>query len=107
MKRYQRQISLPEIGTKGQHKLYQAKVLVVGAGGLGCPVLMNLALAGIGTLGIVDGDVVDETNLHRQFLYSIEDCGKSKTKVAASVILKSNPDCQVKTFSEFLSLHNA
>ena len=71
--RYSRQIVLPEIGVLGQQKLRDAHVLVIGAGGLGCPVLQNLAAAGVGSLGIVDGDVVEETNLHRQFLYTLKD----------------------------------
>jgi molybdopterin/thiamine biosynthesis adenylyltransferase/rhodanese-related sulfurtransferase len=98
MKRYERQIALPEIGISGQQKLAKAKVLIVGAGGLGCPVLQNLAAAGVGKIGIVDGDVVDETNLHRQFLYTPADCGKSKVAVASAVVLKQNPEIQVTEY---------
>ncbi|MCF6129987.1 HesA/MoeB/ThiF family protein [Flavobacterium sp. AS60] len=95
MKRYKRQITLPEIGISGQQKLADAKVLLVGVGGLGCPVLQNLAAAGVGNIGIVDGDIVEETNLHRQYLYSLSDCGKSKVAVAAEVVSKQNPDIDI------------
>lgn len=105
--RYSRQIALSEIGEAGQLKLQNARVLVIGAGGLGCPVLQNLAAAGVGTIGIVDGDVVDETNLHRQLLYTLNDCGKSKVEVAKSAILKLNPEIKVNMFAEFFSTQNA
>ncbi len=106
-KRYSRQIALAEIGESGQLKLQNASVLVIGAGGLGCPVLQNLAAAGVGTIGIVDGDVVDETNLHRQLLYTLKDCGNSKVEVAQKVILELNPDIKVNVFAEFFSTENA
>src|SRR6188768_671879 len=80
-KRYDKQIQLAEIGISGQEKISRAKVLVIGAGGLGCPVLQNLAAAGVCHIGIVDGDVVEETNLHRQFLYTLDDIGKKKVAV--------------------------
>jgi sulfur-carrier protein adenylyltransferase/sulfurtransferase len=106
-KRYSRQISLAEIGETGQQKLQNARVLVIGAGGLGCPVLQNLASAGVGTIGIVDGDIVDETNLHRQLLYTLKDCGKSKAKTAKKAILKLNPELEIKVFSEYFNKQNA
>jgi adenylyltransferase/sulfurtransferase len=106
-KRYSRQIALAEIGESGQIKLQNASVLVIGAGGLGCPVLQNLAAAGVGTIGIVDGDVVDETNLHRQLLYTLKDCGNSKVEVAKKAILELNPEIKVKLFSEFFNTQNA
>ena len=76
LKRYNRHIILPEIGMEGQQKLKLAKVLVIGAGGLGCPLLQYLAAAGVGTIGVVDSDKVDESNLHRQILYSSNDVGE-------------------------------
>jgi molybdopterin/thiamine biosynthesis adenylyltransferase len=106
MKRYERQIVLPEIGISGQEKLAKAKVLIVGMGGLGCPVLQNLAGAGVGTIGIVDGDVVQETNLHRQFLYTFKDCGKKKVEIAAEVVAKQNPDSKIIQFPAFLDRQN-
>lgn len=105
--RYSRQIILPEIGEIGQQKLQDARVLVIGAGGLGCPVLQNLAAAGVGNIGIVDGDVVDETNLHRQLLYTLKDCGNSKAETARKVILELNPEINVIAFSEFFTANNA
>lgn len=105
--RYSRQIALPEIGEEGQLKLQNARVLVIGAGGLGCPVLQNLAAAGVGTIGIVDGDVVDETNLHRQLLYTLKDCKNSKAETAKKAILELNPDIKVNVFDEFFSTQNA
>jgi molybdopterin/thiamine biosynthesis adenylyltransferase/rhodanese-related sulfurtransferase len=105
--RYSRQISLSEIGESGQLKLQNARVLVIGAGGLGCPVLQNLAGAGVGTIGIVDGDVVDESNLHRQFLYTLKDCGKGKVETAKTAILKLNTEITVNVFPEFFNAQNA
>ncbi|WP_092739996.1 HesA/MoeB/ThiF family protein [Hymenobacter psychrophilus] len=90
-RKYRRHIQLPEIGEAGQLKLKAARVLVVGAGGLGCPVLQYLAAAGVGTLGIVDADVVDESNLHRQILYGPADVGRSKAETAAAVVARLNP----------------
>ncbi|GIZ07548.1 HesA/MoeB/ThiF family protein [Flavobacterium sp. UMI-01] len=105
--RYNRQIILPEIGEKGQQKLREASVLVIGAGGLGCPVLQNLAAAGVGHIGIVDGDVIDESNLHRQLLYKLEHCGKNKAETAAQVIAEMNPDVQVTVYPRFFNSSNA
>jgi len=105
--RYSRQIILSEIGILGQEKLQKASVLVIGAGGLGCPVLQNLAAAGVGFIGIVDGDVVEETNLHRQLLYTLKDCGKSKAITAAEAIMELNPEVKVRVFNEFFSIENA
>ena len=90
-KRYSRHIILPEIGLEGQQKLKRAKVLVIGAGGLGCPVLQYLTAAGVGIIGIVDFDRVDESNLQRQVLYSTEDIGKYKADIAKEKLSKQNP----------------
>lgn len=105
--RYTRQIALAEIGEMGQQKLLNARVLVIGAGGLGCPVLQNLAAAGVGTIGIVDGDMVEETNLHRQLLYTLNDCGNSKAVTAAQKIQELNPEVSVDVFAEFFNEQNA
>lgn len=105
--RYKKQIQLPEIGISGQQKLTQAKVLVIGAGGLGCPVLQNLVAAGVGCIGIVDGDIVEETNLHRQFLYTLNDCGKSKAKIAAEVVSNQNPEVKVISYPNYFTQENA
>lgn len=99
-------MTLPEIGSVGQQKLQNAKVLVVGAGGLGCPVLQILAASGVGNLGIADGDLVEETNLHRQLLFNIEDCGKNKAEVASKVIQKLNSEVKTKVYAEFISENN-
>src|ERR1700712_554948 len=82
LKRYNRHLILSEIGKEGQEKLKAAKVLVIGAGGLGCPVLQYLTAAGVGTIGILDFDVVDESNLQRQVLFNTDDIGKSKAETA-------------------------
>lgn len=105
--RYQKQILLNEIGEEGQLRLSQVSVLVVGAGGLGCPALQYLAAAGIGRIGIVDFDVVELSNLHRQILYTPEDVGALKVEVAAKRIKALNPDVQVEVFNEKIETKNA
>jgi len=105
--RYQRQIILPEFGEEGQQKLLNAKVLVIGAGGLGCPALQYLAAAGVGTLGIVDDDTVALNNLHRQVLYSVGDIGLSKAERAAEILSQLNPDINIIAFKERLTVENA
>ena len=106
-KRYNRQTELPEIGILGQEKLTNAKVLIIGAGGLGCPVLQNLVAAGVGHIGIMDGDVVEETNLHRQFLYTLADCGKNKATIATDAVFKQNPEIKVIPYSFHFAKKNA
>lgn len=96
MKYYERQIMLTEIGEAGQKKLNEAKVLVIGAGGLGCPALIYLATSGIGHIGIIDFDTISETNLARQILYTYNDIGKNKAEIAAKKIKKMNPNVEVK-----------
>jgi len=98
IRRYARQIVLPEIGGAGQERLLRASVLVVGAGGLGAPLLLHLAAAGIGRIGIVDFDVVDETNLHRQVLYAERDVGRPKVEAAAERLQSLRSDLAVETF---------
>jgi sulfur-carrier protein adenylyltransferase/sulfurtransferase len=107
IRRYSRHIILPEINIEGQQKLKGARVLVVGAGGLGCPVLQYLAAAGIGTIGIVDNDVVDESNLQRQVLYTIDDIGKPKVEIARNRIKALNPYVNVECHKLFLGSENA
>lgn len=105
--RYQRQVLMKEFGAKAQQKLSDAKLLVIGAGGLGCPALQYLSAAGVGQLGIVDFDVVSETNLHRQILYTHADIGEYKTTVAAKKITLSNPDVRVIEINNRLTQENA
>lgn len=105
--RYSRQMMLPEIGLKGQEKLNAAKVLVIGAGGLGCPVLQYLSAAGIGTIGIIDFDKIELHNLHRQILYSNEDVGKPKAATAAEKLKKQNPHTSFIVFNEMLNEENS
>jgi len=93
--RYSCQIALPNFGEAGQHSLQQAKVLVVGAGGLGCPVAQYLAAAGVGTLGIADFDVVGVSNLHRQILYTTADVGQKKVSVAMQCLQNQNPAIKI------------
>ena len=105
--RYSRHILLDEIGEKGQLKLKQASVLVVGAGGLGVPVLQYLVAAGVGKIGIVDDDVVEESNLQRQVLYSTAHIGKKKADVAAKNLFLLNPNIQYQSFLEKIHSDNA
>lgn len=105
--RYSRQLMLPEIGMKGQEKLKNAKVLVVGAGGLGCPALQYLCAAGIGTVGIIDFDKIELHNLHRQILYSTIDVGKLKAETAAEKLKTQNPNVSFLVFNEILNEENA
>jgi len=105
--RYARHYALSDFGFEGQQKLLQAKVLVVGAGGLGCPVLQYLVAAGIGTVGIVDHDHISLSNLQRQTLFSTEDIGKMKAEVASSKLQHLNPEIAIKTYQVELTLKNA
>jgi sulfur-carrier protein adenylyltransferase/sulfurtransferase len=107
LNRYNRQMILPELGPAGQEKLKAAKVLVIGAGGLGCPVLQYLAAAGIGTIGIVDDDVVELSNLHRQILYNHTDIGQPKAKIAAAKLQLLNPHVDFSAYHERFRADNA
>jgi len=100
LNRYNRQMILPELGLKGQEKLKAASILVIGAGGLGCPILQYLAAAGIGTIGIVDDDVVELSNLHRQILYHDNDIGQPKANVAGSKLALLNPNVSFTAYYE-------
>jgi len=105
--RYQRQILLKGFGLEGQLKLLQAKVLVVGAGGLGCPALQYLVAAGVGTIGIVDEDIVSITNLHRQILFTVDDIGLPKSSTAKERLAKLNPEISITAYNERLTTNNA
>jgi sulfur-carrier protein adenylyltransferase/sulfurtransferase len=105
--RYSRHLIMPEVGMDGQQKLKAARVLLIGAGGLGSPLALYLAAAGVGTLGIVDFDVVDYTNLQRQILHSTADVGRKKLDSAADRLKEINPFVQVRRFETKLASHNA
>lgn len=107
LKRYNRHIIMPEIGLEGQQKLINAKVLIIGAGGLGCPVLLYLTAAGVGTLGICDFDYVDESNLQRQILFGTDDIGKSKAHTAARKLALLNPYLKFKIHDLKLDKNNS
>ena len=107
VKRYSRHIIMAPVGSRGQRKLLESKVLIVGAGGLGSPVAVYLALAGVGTLGIVDFDVVDISNLQRQILHHTHDVGRAKTLSAKETINEYNPDTEVVLHETWLTSDNA
>ena len=107
IKRYSRHLIMPEVGVEGQRKLKAAKVLCIGAGGLGSPAAMYLAAAGIGTIGIVDFDVVDFSNLQRQLLHGTPDVGRSKLASAKDRLNALNPNVQIETYEEALTSANA
>ncbi|OGQ05871.1 MAG: hypothetical protein A2W61_00260 [Deltaproteobacteria bacterium RIFCSPLOWO2_01_44_7] len=104
--RYSRHFNVPGVGKQGQRKLLQAKVCIIGAGGLGSPVAYYLAAAGVGTIGIVDFDVVDVSNLQRQILHTTDRVGKPKVDSAKQSILALNPEIRVETYSEKLTSQN-
>jgi len=106
-KRYTKQTILDEVGLIGQAKLKQASVAVIGAGGLGCPIIQYLGACGVGKLGIVDFDTIEHSNLHRQVLYSPLDVGRKKAEVAKERALAQNPDLEVEIFDCALNDDNA
>lgn len=106
-KQYNRHLILPEIGEYGQQQLKKAKVLVIGAGGLGCPVLQYLTAVGVGKIGIVDGDEVSQSNLQRQILFSVDDISKPKAEVAKQKLRRLNPFIAIEVYNEYLSKENA
>jgi len=105
-RRYSRHLLIPEVGEEGQLRLLESRILLIGAGGLGSPASLYLAAAGVGTLGIVDDDAVDATNLQRQIVHSTERLGDSKAESAKRTIEALNPDVTVKTFQERLTSEN-
>ena len=107
VKRYSRHLIIPDVGMTGQKRLKAAKVLCVGAGGLGSPALLYLAAAGVGTLGIIDFDVVDESNLQRQVIHGVSDVGRSKAESARNSILEINPHVNVVLHEVRLDVDNA
>jgi molybdopterin/thiamine biosynthesis adenylyltransferase/rhodanese-related sulfurtransferase len=106
-RRYSRHMVIPEFGLAGQQRLKGAKVLVIGAGGLGAPLLLYLAAAGVGTLGIVDFDSIEESNLQRQVLFTTADLGQPKAEVTAARLRALNPHCQVQVYAQRLGVDNA
>lgn len=107
IQRYARHITLPQVGGVGQKKLMKAKVLIIGAGGLGSPLLLYLAAAGVGTIGIIDDDKVELSNLQRQIIHKNKNIGIDKTKSAKQSMLSINPHIKVITYKERLNLNNA
>ncbi|MEN9251634.1 MAG: molybdopterin-synthase adenylyltransferase MoeB [Thermostichales cyanobacterium BF4_bins_65] len=107
MERFSRHLILPEVGLEGQKRLKAGKVLCIGTGGLGSPLLLYLAAAGVGRIGIVDFDVVDTSNLQRQIIHSTSAVGKPKVESAKQRILEINPYCQVDVYNTALKAHNA
>src|SRR5215204_7401566 len=105
--RYNRHIIIPEFGLESQRKLKSAKVLVVGAGGLGSPALLYLAAAGVGTIGIIDFDVVDDSNLQRQVLFGVDEIGKPKVEAAKKRLESLNPYITIKVYNQQLTSQNA
>ena len=105
--RYSRHLIMPEVGMEGQLKLKQAKVLCIGAGGLGSPLALYLGAAGVGKLGLVDFDVVDFTNLQRQVIHGTSDVGRTKLESARDTLLEINPNVEIETFETRLSSDNA
>lgn len=106
LERYSRHIILKEVGVKGQKRLLNSKVLIIGAGGLGAPAALYLAAAGIGCIGIADADTVDLSNLQRQVIHTTPDVGKAKVESAKESIQAINPDVEVKTYRTFVNANN-
>lgn len=106
LERYSRHIILKEVGAKGQQKLLQAKVLIIGAGGLGAPAALYLAAAGVGTIGIADADSVELSNLQRQIIHATPDIGRPKAESAKASMQAINPEVQVKAYNIFVNAEN-
>ena len=106
IERFSRQLVLKNIGAKGQKKILSSKVLIVGVGGLGCPAAENLVRAGVGTVGLIDNDVINLSNIHRQSLFNSKDIKKMKVKVAAKKLKEINPLTKIKTYKLRLNKNN-
>lgn len=106
MKRYSRQLILPKFGAREQRKLKQSKVVVTGAGGIGCPTLYYLAACGVGNITIIDNDKIEPNNLNRQILFTPRDVGKPKAKTAARKIVEFNPEIKVEAIEELITYDN-
>ena len=106
IERFSRQLVLKNIGPKGQKKILSSKILIVGVGGLGCPAAESLVRAGIGTIGLIDNDIVNLSNIHRQSLFSSKDINKSKVSVAAKKLKEINPLTKIKTYKLRLNKSN-
>ena len=106
IERYSRQIILKDVGPIGQKKIINSKVLVVGAGGLGCPVIDYLSRAGVGNIGVIDHDKINISNIHRQSLYDSRDIGKFKVSVLKKKIKLINPQVKIKTFKKKIERKN-
>ena len=106
IERFSRQLVIKNIGAKGQKKILSSKILIVGVGGLGCPAAESLVRAGIGTIGLIDNDIVNLSNIHRQSLFSSKDINKSKVSVAAKKLKEINPLTKIKTYKLRLNKSN-
>ena len=106
VERFSRQLVLKNIGAKGQKKIFSSKILIVGVGGLGCPAAENLVRAGVGTIGLIDNDVVSLSNIHRQSLFDTKDINKVKVIVAAKKLKKINPLAKIKTYKSRINKKN-
>ena len=106
IERFSRQLILKNIGPKGQKKILSSKILIVGVGGLGCPAAENLVRAGIGTIGLIDDDIVNLSNIHRQSLFNSKDIKKPKVNVAAKKLKEINPRTKIKTYKSRLDKNN-
>ena len=102
IERYSRQIILKDVGPSGQKKIIKSRVLVVGAGGLGCPVVEYLCRSGIGTIGLIDHDKIDLSNIHRQSMFTTKDIGKFKVKVVSDRVKKINPNIKIESYKKKL-----
>ncbi len=106
IERFSRQLVLKNIGASGQKKILSAKILIVGVGGLGCPAAENLVRAGIGTIGLIDNDIINLSNIHRQSLFNSRDIKKSKVRVAEKKLKEINPFTKIKTYKSRLNKNN-